>query len=55
MDKGKTIGDSQTGWNAYNDANANVKSKVTTESFYLIVSNPTGQLDTPANRAAIAA
>ena len=53
MDKGKTIGESQTGWNAYSDANANVKSKLTTESFYLIVSNPSGKLDTPANRAAI--
>jgi len=53
MDKGKTIGESQVGWNAYSDANANVKSKLTTESFYLIVSNPSGKLDTPANRAAI--
>jgi uncharacterized membrane protein YdfJ with MMPL/SSD domain len=55
MDKGKTIGDSQIGWNAYNDANANVKAKVTTEPFYLIVSTPGGQLDTPENRAAISA
>ncbi len=53
MDKGKTIGDSQAGWNAYNDANSNVKSAVTTESFYLIVSNPRGQLDTPENRSSI--
>jgi uncharacterized membrane protein YdfJ with MMPL/SSD domain len=53
MDKGKTIGDSQAGWNAYDDANTNVKSAVTTESFYLIVSNPRGQLDTPENRASI--
>jgi RND superfamily putative drug exporter len=55
MDKGKTIGDSQTGWNAYSDANANVKTAVTTESFYLIVSNPGGKLDTPLNRARISA
>jgi uncharacterized membrane protein YdfJ with MMPL/SSD domain len=54
MDKGTTIGESQTGWNVYDEANANVKSAVTTESFYLIVSNPGGKLDTPANRAAIA-
>jgi uncharacterized membrane protein YdfJ with MMPL/SSD domain len=53
MDKGKTIGDSQTGYNAFNDAGT--KSDVTTEWFYLIVENPTGQLDTPANRQAIAA
>jgi uncharacterized membrane protein YdfJ with MMPL/SSD domain len=52
MDKGKTIGDSQTGWNAFDDAGA--KSDVTTESFYLIVENPSGALDTPVNRAAIA-
>jgi RND superfamily putative drug exporter len=54
MDKGQAIGDSQTGWNAYNDADANVPSKIQTEWFYLIVSNPAGQLDTAANRAAIA-
>ncbi len=53
MSKGQTIGESQTGWDVYDDANANIKGKVTTESFYLIVSNPAGQLDTPANRAAI--
>ncbi len=53
MDKGKTIGDSQAGWNAYNDANANATSAVTTEPFYLIVSNPHGQLDTSENRASI--
>jgi uncharacterized membrane protein YdfJ with MMPL/SSD domain len=52
MDKGKTIGDSQTGWNAFDDAGT--KSDVTTESFYLIVENPSGALDTPVNRAAIA-
>jgi RND superfamily putative drug exporter len=52
MDKGKTIGDSQTGWNVMSDAGS--KSAVTTESFYLIVENPSGKLDTPANRAAIA-
>jgi RND superfamily putative drug exporter len=55
MDKGQTIGDSQTGWNAYEDANANVKNAVTTEPFYLLVSNPGAKLDTPANRQAIAA
>ncbi len=52
MDKGKTIGDSQTGVNVYNDATT--KSDVSTEFFYLIVSNPNGKLDTPANRAAVA-
>jgi RND superfamily putative drug exporter len=52
MDKGKTIGDSQTGWNAFDDAGT--KSDVTTESLYLIVENPSGALDTPVNRAAIA-
>ncbi len=51
MDKGKTIGDSQTGWNAFNDAGT---KGVDTETFYLIVSNPGGKLDTPANRTAIA-
>jgi len=39
--QGKTIGDSQTGWNAFDDAGA--KSDVTTESFYLIVENPQGR------------
>jgi len=53
MEKGQAIGDSQTGWTAYNDADANVPSKVQTEWFYLIVSNPAGQLDTTENRAAI--
>jgi len=52
MDKGKTIGDSQTGSNVFNDAGS--KSDVTTESFSLIVENPSGKLDTPANRLAIA-
>ena len=52
MDKGKSIGDSQTGWNAFSDAGS--KSDVTTEWFYLIVENPSGQLDTAANRQAIA-
>jgi RND superfamily putative drug exporter len=52
MDKGKTIGDSQTGWNAFSDAST--KSDVSTEWFYLIVENPSGKLDTTANRQAIA-
>jgi RND superfamily putative drug exporter len=52
LDKGSTIGDSQTGWNAFE--NAGDKSGVTTEAFYLIVENPLGKLDTPANRAAVA-
>jgi uncharacterized membrane protein YdfJ with MMPL/SSD domain len=52
MDKGKTIGDSQTGWNVYNDAGA--KTAFDTEAFYLIVNNPSGKLDTAANRAAVA-
>ncbi len=52
MDKGQTIGDSQTGYNAFNDAAT--KGGVTTESFYLIVENPTGHLDTDAGRGAVA-
>jgi RND superfamily putative drug exporter len=52
MDKGKTIGDSQAGYNAFNDAST--KSDVSTEWFYLIVENPSGKLDTAANRTAIA-
>jgi uncharacterized membrane protein YdfJ with MMPL/SSD domain len=52
MDKGKSIGESQTGWNVLSDANAGTK-QVDTEWFYLIVSNPMGKLDTPVNRAAI--
>jgi len=52
MDKGKTIGDSQTGWNVFNDAGN--KNGITTESFYLIVENPAGRLDSPADRQAIA-
>ena len=51
LDKGKTIGDSQTGYDAF--TNAGTKD-VTTEWFYLIVENPSGALDTPANRTAIA-
>ena len=53
MDKGKTIGDSQIGWNLYDDANSRIKNTITTESFYLIVSSPSGKLDTPENRAAV--
>ena len=52
MDKGKSIGDSQAGYNAFNDAST--KSDVTTEWFYLIVENPAGKLDTAANRLAVA-
>jgi RND superfamily putative drug exporter len=52
MNKGKTIGDSQTAYNAFNAAGK--KSDVSTESFYLIVENPSGKLDTNANRAALA-
>jgi RND superfamily putative drug exporter len=52
MDKGKTIGDSETGYNAFNDATST--NTVTTEWFYLIVENPSGKLDTAANRTAIA-
>ena len=51
LDKGKTIGDSQTGFNVLSDnGNANA---VTTESFYLIVESNSGPLNTPANVAAI--
>jgi uncharacterized membrane protein YdfJ with MMPL/SSD domain len=52
MDKGKSIGDSQTGWNVFSDAGS--KSAVTTESFYLIVESNSGQLDQRPNRAAVA-
>jgi RND superfamily putative drug exporter len=52
MNKGKTIGDSQTAYNVFNAAGK--KSDVSTESFYLIVENPSAKLDTKANRAAIA-
>jgi len=51
MDKGQTIGDSQTGMDVFNDAGT---KGVDTETFYLVVSNPTGKLDTPANLKAIA-
>jgi uncharacterized membrane protein YdfJ with MMPL/SSD domain len=54
MEQGKSIGESDAGWNAYDDANASAKSQVTTEWFYLLVSDVGGKLDTPANRAAIA-
>jgi RND superfamily putative drug exporter len=52
MDKGKTMGDAETGYNVFSDAGT--KSDVSTEWFYLIVENPCGKLDTPANRQAIA-
>jgi RND superfamily putative drug exporter len=52
MDKGKTIGEADAGWQVYTGAGK--KNDVSTESFYLIVSNPSGPLDTPANRAAVA-
>ncbi len=55
MDKGQTIGESQTGWNVYSDANANVSTHVDTEFFYLIVANPNGKLDATESRTAIAA
>jgi len=51
LDKGKTIGDSQTGYNAMRDAG--LSTDVTTEAFYLIVASNSGKLDTPANQAAI--
>lgn len=53
MDKGKTIGDSQTGWNVFDDAG--VKG-VDTETFYLVVSEPSGigKLDSATNLKAIA-
>ena len=52
LDKGKTIGDSQTGWNAMTDAGA--KNNVTTESFYLIVESKAGTLDNATDRTSIA-
>jgi uncharacterized membrane protein YdfJ with MMPL/SSD domain len=52
LDQGKTMGDSQTGMNAF--SNASKTSDVTTEPFYLVVESRSGHLDTPANRAAIA-
>ena len=51
-DKGKTIGDSQTGYNVFSDASS--KSDVTTESFYLIVENPSGSIKTTAGTQAVA-
>jgi uncharacterized membrane protein YdfJ with MMPL/SSD domain len=53
MDGGKSIGESEAGWNAYNAANAS-SSKADTAWFYLIVYSPSG-IDTPANRQAVAA
>jgi uncharacterized membrane protein YdfJ with MMPL/SSD domain len=55
MDQGKSIGESDAGWTAYDNANASAKDSVDTEWFYQIVSNPNGSLDTPENRAAVAA
>jgi RND superfamily putative drug exporter len=52
MNQGKTIGDSQTGFNVFDDAGT--KGDVTTESFYLIVDNPFGTLDDSAGRKAVA-
>jgi uncharacterized membrane protein YdfJ with MMPL/SSD domain len=52
LDKGKTIGDSQTGMNAFNDAGT--KDGVTTESFWLIIENPSGSLATDSGRKAVA-
>jgi uncharacterized membrane protein YdfJ with MMPL/SSD domain len=54
MDNGVSIGEADAGWKAFTDADDRTKSKVQTEWFYLIVSNPKGQLDTPASRTAIA-
>ena len=53
MDSSKSIGDAQTGWRAYTTADDNNKTKVKTEYFYLLVTSPSGKLDTPASRAAI--
>ncbi len=55
MDGGKSIGESEAGTNAYNNASDKTKVKIDTESFYLIVSNAGGQLATAENKAAIAA
>ena len=52
MEKGKTIGDSQTGWNVFTDAGS--QTAVSTEPFYLIVESNSGQLDTRVNRTAVA-
>ena len=54
MDKGKSIGQANDGWNAFDNASDKTKAQVDTESFYLIVSNPHGSLETTANKAAIA-
>ena len=51
LSKGKTIGDSQTGTNVF--TNAGTKSDVSTESFYLIVENPSGSLKTAAGTKAV--
>jgi RND superfamily putative drug exporter len=54
MDDGGSIGEADKGWQVYNDATAVGEVEIKTEWFYLIVSNPSGSLDTQANRAAVA-
>jgi putative drug exporter of the RND superfamily len=52
VDQGKTIGESQTGQDAF--SNAGGTGDVSGEPFYLVVRATSGRLDTPANRAAVA-
>jgi RND superfamily putative drug exporter len=51
---GTVIGDSDAGWQVWQDHNASA-SKIETESFNLIVYARSGKIDSPENRAAVAA
>jgi uncharacterized membrane protein YdfJ with MMPL/SSD domain len=53
MDNNVSIGEADAGWQAFDDADDRTQSKIDTESFYLIVSNPNGQLG-DADKAAVA-
>jgi RND superfamily putative drug exporter len=54
MDNNVSIGEADAGWKAFSDADSRTQSKVDTEWFYLIVSNPNGRLG-EADKAAVAA
>jgi RND superfamily putative drug exporter len=54
MDNSKSIGEADAGWSVFDKANDKTKTKIDTESFYLIVSNPNGRLGTAEDKAAIA-
>lgn len=53
MDNSVSIGEADAGWQAFDDADDRTQSRIDTESFYLIVSNPDGQLG-DADKAAVA-